>query len=233
MRSGESRSEVQEHLRIVDDKTFDMVQSMLAVRSKQNQTTRSAPINTRGESLLAGNVFCGHCGARLCITTSGQGRPRKDGTDTRRVRYTCQTKSRTHGDCDGQTGYDLTLETCAEAVGLSQFGISHGHCIDGELLEKIIGQPLSLSKDKNQREECGCMASIDIGMYDSCTNGCKYCYANHSFSAVRKHIQAHDPNSPLLYGNIGTDDTVKDRIVSSCIVQQTSLFRKEDHHVPK
>ena len=109
MRSGESRSEVQEHLRIVDDKTFDMVQCMLAVRSKQNQTTRSAPINTRGESLLAGNVFCGHCGARLCITTSGQGRPRKDGTDTRRVRYTCQTKSRTHGDCDGQTGYTLHI----------------------------------------------------------------------------------------------------------------------------
>lgn len=109
LRSGESRSQVQEHLRIVDDKTFDAVQSMLAIRSRQNQQTRSAPINTRGESLLAGNVFCGHCGARLCITTSGQGRPRKDGTDTRRVRYTCQTKSRTHGDCDGQTGYTVHI----------------------------------------------------------------------------------------------------------------------------
>ena len=109
LRSGESRSKVQEHLRIVDDKTFDAVQSMLAVRSRQSQQTRSAPINTRGDSLLAGNVFCGHCGARLCITTSGQGRPRKDGTDTRRVRYTCQTKSRTHGDCDGQTGYTVHI----------------------------------------------------------------------------------------------------------------------------
>ena len=36
-------------------------------------------------------------------------RLRKDGTDTRRVRYTCQTKSRTHGDCDGQTGYTLHI----------------------------------------------------------------------------------------------------------------------------
>lgn len=120
--------------------------------------------------------------------------------------------------------YDLTLETCAEAVDLSQFGISHGHCIDGELFEKIIGQPLSLSKDKNQREECGCMASIDIGMYDSCANGCKYCYANHSLSAVRKNIQAHDPNSPLLYGNIGSDDTVKDRAMESCKIHQMNLF---------
>lgn len=109
MRSGESRSKVQEHLRVVDDKTFDTVQRMLAVRSKQNEAVRSAPINTRGDSLLAGNVFCGHCGARLCITTSGQGRPRADGTDTRRTRYTCQTKSRTHGDCDGQTGYTVHI----------------------------------------------------------------------------------------------------------------------------
>ena len=109
LRSGDSRSKVQEHLRIVDDKTFDTVQRMLAVRSRQNEATRSAPINTRGDSLLAGNVFCGQCGARLCITTSGQGRPRKDGTDTRRVRYTCQTKSRTHGECDGQTGYTVHI----------------------------------------------------------------------------------------------------------------------------
>lgn len=109
LRSGESRSEVQEHLRIVDDKTFDTVRRMLAVRSRQNEAIRSAPINTRGNSLLAGNVFCGHCGARLCITTSGQGRPRQDGSDARRVRYTCQTKSRTHGECDGQTGYTVHI----------------------------------------------------------------------------------------------------------------------------
>lgn len=109
IRSGDSRSKVQEHLRIVDDKTFDTVQRMLAVRSRQNEPVRSAPINTRGDSLLAGNVFCGHCGARLCITTSGQGRPKADGTDSRRVRYTCQTKSRTHGECDGQTGYTVHI----------------------------------------------------------------------------------------------------------------------------
>ena len=120
--------------------------------------------------------------------------------------------------------YNLTLETCAESIELSQFGIGHGHCIDGELLERIIGQPLSLSKDKNQRDECGCMASIDIGMYDSCLNGCKYCYANHSTAAVQKNFRLHDPSSPLLYGTIGPEDTVKDRVAESCKIQQTNLF---------
>lgn len=107
LRSGESRSKVQEHLRIIDDKTFETVQTMLAARSRKNEHIRSAPLNTRGMSLLAGNIFCGHCGARLCITTSGKGRRRADGTDEVRIRYTCQTKSRTHGDCDGQTGYTV------------------------------------------------------------------------------------------------------------------------------
>ena len=120
--------------------------------------------------------------------------------------------------------YNLTLETCAEAIDLSRFGIGHGHCIDAELLERIIGQPLALSKDKNQREECGCMASIDIGMYDSCLNGCKYCYANHSAAAAQKNFSLHDPSSPLLYGTIGPEDTVNDRAMESCKKQQMNLF---------
>ena len=120
--------------------------------------------------------------------------------------------------------YDLTLEACAEAIDLSRFGIGHGHCIDGELLERIIDQPLSLSKDKNQREECGCMSSIDIGMYDSCLNGCKYCYANHSPAAVQRNFKLHNPFSPLLYGNIGPDDVVKDRAMESCKIPQIALF---------
>lgn len=107
LRSGKSRSPVQENLRIIDDRTFERVQEMLQARSSKYKETRSAPLNTRGQSLLAGNIFCGHCGARLCITTSGKGRPRMDGTDAVRMRYTCQSKSRKHGGCDGQTGYTV------------------------------------------------------------------------------------------------------------------------------
>lgn len=108
LRCGEIQSPVQENLQIVDDKIFYGVQKMLEVRSRKYQQTRSAPLNTRGNSLLAGNVFCGHCGARLCITTSGKGRRRVDGSDTVRTRYCCQTKTRTHGKCDGQTGYTVS-----------------------------------------------------------------------------------------------------------------------------
>lgn len=107
LKSGEAQSPVLENLRIVDEKVFNGVQSMLEQRSRKYQATRSAPLNTRGNSLLAGNIFCGHCGARLCITTSGKGRKRADGTDVIRTRYCCQTKTRKHAECGGQSGYTL------------------------------------------------------------------------------------------------------------------------------
>lgn len=124
--------------------------------------------------------------------------------------------------------YGLQLETCAETVDLSQFGIGHSHCIDGALFAQLIGEPLDLQKDPNQREACGCMASVDIGMYDSCGNGCVYCYGNHAAAAVRANRMAHDPASPLLYGVIGPADRVTDRVMKSCRRPQLSFFDQEE-----
>lgn len=105
LRSGESRSQVLPQLQIIDEQTFHAAQEITTQRCGKYESTRHIPLNVRGTSLLAGNVFCGHCGARLSLTTNGKGRPKSDGTDTVRVRYVCQTKTRKHEPCGGQTGY--------------------------------------------------------------------------------------------------------------------------------
>lgn len=158
LRSGESRSKPQEHLRIIDNKTFEKVQDMLKARSRKNEPIRSAPLNTRGMSLLAGNIFCGHCGARLCITTSGKGRRRADGTDEVRIRYTCQTKSRTHGDCDGQTGYtvgklDAIIDTIIRRIFSKVRSLSRAEVLNACSQNDMAARKAMLQKAKREYDK--------------------------------------------------------------------------------
>lgn len=120
--------------------------------------------------------------------------------------------------------YGFYIDTCCESMELERLGISHAHCIDRERFERIGNYKLELEKDKNQRLQCGCIASIDIGAYSTCKNGCLYCYANHSNSVVIKNAQMHNPLSPLLFGEIESNDVIKERKVKSYRDYQLSIF---------
>ena len=49
------------------------------------------------------------------------------------------------------------------------------------------------------REECGCVESVDIGIYDTCGFGCQYCYATNSRNTALKRMRENNPNDTLLW----------------------------------
>jgi len=119
--------------------------------------------------------------------------------------------------------FGLSIDTCAEKLNLQQFGIEHASCIDNRVFEKLLGYSLSVDKDKNQRLECSCISSIDIGMYNTCRNGCCYCYANYSQGNVANNYVKHNPLSPIISGDVEEGDKISDRIIKTLRNTQLSL----------
>ena len=111
LRCGESRSEVLPQLQIIEPELYEAAQHIRVSRSKDYEATRTVPRNIAGNSLLSGNVFCGHCGARLTLTTNGKRYPCKNDPNriVKRVRYICYGKTRKQTECDGQTGYTASV----------------------------------------------------------------------------------------------------------------------------
>ena len=81
-------------------------------------------------------------------------------------------------------------------------------------------------KDKNQREECGCFESVEVGTYNTCLNGCKYCYANFNNSKVEENVKLYKRDSALLCGNISSDDRITERKVKSLKNNQMSFLEQ-------
>ena len=104
--------------------------------------------------------------------------------------------------------YNLKIDACAEEIDLARFGIDRARCIDGGFFEQMH------KKDKNQRLQCDCSSSIDIGMYNTCPGSCRYCYANYSAGSIMGNCAKHSLLSALISGDIVGNDKISERGVN-------------------
>jgi DNA invertase Pin-like site-specific DNA recombinase len=152
--SGDARSEVIPELQIIPREVFDRAQDILRERSG-DFADRRIPLNTKGNALLSGNVFCGHCGARLTLTTNGKRYVKKNGdvTVTPKTRYVCYNKTRHPEKCDGQTGYttaklDGVVETIVQTIFHKIKEKPRDELIAAQFAERIATCKLNLEQAK-------------------------------------------------------------------------------------
>ena len=103
-------------LRIIEPELFEQAQELRQARTCERGGTS---LGTSSKALLTGLVYCGHCGNRLSLTSSGRTHTYADGHTVKEVRprYSCFYKIRHPGDCDGQSGYGVSkLDSIVEEV---------------------------------------------------------------------------------------------------------------------
>ena len=113
--------------------------------------------------------------------------------------------------------HKIQLKTCAEGRLLQRFGVDCNGCMTREVFEKAIDNNLKVPKGKGKSRECDCILGSDIGFYNTCNHNCIYCYANSNMNLVKKNMKLHNPDSPLLIGNLRKTDEITE-------VNQTSYI---------
>ena len=96
-----------EHLKIIDEATFEKCQETVKGRATCLGEKMTVPARTDSRSLLTGIIFCGHCGCRLCYNHHHEERKLANGGtgiydyET----YRCYRKISASRTCDGQSVY--------------------------------------------------------------------------------------------------------------------------------
>lgn len=106
--------------------------------------------------------------------------------------------------------HDIRLKSCCEGDELAAFGVDTSGCMTLSTYEKALGCRLNTPRQSKTSRGCLCHLSADIGAYNTCGHGCRYCYANYDESSVQRAMAQHDPHSPLLLGHVQPEDTVRD-----------------------
>ena len=122
--------------------------------------------------------------------------------------------------------YGIPIQTCGTNGDFTRYGIGRSGCMTLDILGEANGVSFRKLKHRGMRKGCSCIESRDVGTYDSCPNGCRYCYANNNMERVRKNHALHDPESPLLIGHIEDSDRIIQGSQESFLSapKQTRLF---------
>lgn len=67
-----------------------------------------------------------------------------------------------------------------------------------EVSDNLYAIRTRVNRDSGQRKFCGCVASKDIGQYNTCPHGCLYCYANTTHASALANFHRHNPDTEII-----------------------------------
>ncbi len=122
--------------------------------------------------------------------------------------------------------YNMIIQTCAEKENYGRYGISGSGCITSEILGKANNITFKELKHKGNRIGCSCAQIRNIGDYNTCPNGCRYCYANKNPKTAMENYKKHNPEFDMISGNLKKTDEIIQGNQKSFLVKcrQTKLF---------
>lgn len=118
---------------------------------------------------------------------------------------------------------DLQIHLCLEDRSLVRPHVDADGCFSQGVVEKAIGEHLLVPHLAPARAGCTCLLGADIGAYNTCLHGCRYCYANYDQAVVQSNYRQHDPDSPLLVGHLLETDILHEAKQTSWIDPQLRL----------
>ena len=118
----------------------------------------------------------------------------------------------------------LYIQTCGTKESYEQYGIHHSGCMTRAAYEHSLGLHFKKAAERGNRPGCRCMESRGLGDYNTCLNGCRYCYANYDHEKARENYRLHDPESPLMIGHLRPTDKIVPLHQESCLDRAPMLF---------
>ncbi|MCH3951323.1 MAG: DUF1848 domain-containing protein [Acidaminococcus sp.] len=118
----------------------------------------------------------------------------------------------------------MIIHLCHESASLEEPNVDTKGCFTREILEKALSIRLRPPVQKTARPGCPCLLGADIGAYNTCLHGCRYCYANYDQTIVHRNWKLHDPASPLLIGHVQKSDTIHNAEQKTWINPEITLF---------
>ena len=105
--------------------------------------------------------------------------------------------------------HNIIIQTCATVENIEQYGILQSGCMTSEILGKANDITFKKVRHSGNRQGCRCMENRNIGDYDTCPNGCKYCYANKNPQIAQENYRKHNSNNLMILGNLKPTDEIQ------------------------